>query len=266
MTPADTPRNNQPDEKKSRYKSTVPAVDQCMQVLNCLAESPRRQLSLSEICDMAGIHKSRGYTILNTLMAHNFIEKNPHTKVYKLGIGIVSLARNVLNDLNLGDIVNPHLQTLARNTDATAHYGVISGNRFYIVAKEESSDTFGYTMRLGIQHHLTHGAHGKAIVALMPEKDREQILAAEPLCFYGDGKPVDLDYLKEEFETIRELGYAVDLGETNPNITCISAPVTNLEGKLAGAIVLIGVFQRARVKTFGPMVVEAARRVSERMI
>lgn len=254
------------NKKKSKYKSTVPAVDQSLQVLNCLANAPRRQLTLSEICEQVGIHKSKGYTILNTLMAYDFVNKDPQTKVYRLGLGIVFLARNVLNDLNLKDILNPDLKQLARTTDATAHYGSISGKRFYIVAKEESSETFGYTMRLGVQHHLTHGAHGKAIVASLPPKEREEILASRELCFYGDGVPVDMDTLREEFETIRELGYAVDPGETNPNITCISAPVTDTTGSIVGAVVLIGVFQRSRVSVFGPMVAETARRISQRMI
>lgn len=253
-------------KNKNKYKSTVPAVDQCMQILKCLAESPRRQLTLSEICAKVNIHKSKGYTILNTLMGYDFIEKDPQTKVYKLGLGIIFMARNILNDLDLKDILNPHLKNLAQTTDATAHYGVISGERFYIVAKEESNQTFGYTMRLGVQHHLTHGSHGKAIVAAMPPSRQEEILAMENLSFYGDGKPVDLEYLKDELESCQELGYSVDLGETNPNITCISSAVTDTGGDVAGAIVLIGVFQRSRVKTFGPMVAEAARIISLRMI
>ncbi|MFW2368030.1 MAG: IclR family transcriptional regulator, partial [Desulforhopalus sp.] len=120
--------------KKSTYKSTVPAVDQAMRLLNCLAESPNPQLTLTEICGRLEISNSKAYTILNTLIGYDFIEKNPQTKTYRLGLGIVSLARNILNNIDVRDLVAQPLKKLAEETEMTAHFGLITGSRVYIIA------------------------------------------------------------------------------------------------------------------------------------
>ena len=79
---------------KSGYKPLVPAVEQSSRVLICLGRSPKFKMTLTEICNEVGIHKSKGYSILNTLKQFGFVEKDPQTKTYSLGVGLdVSLAR-----------------------------------------------------------------------------------------------------------------------------------------------------------------------------
>ncbi len=248
--------------QKSKYKSTVPAVEQSLKLLNFLAEHSDTSLTLTEICERLDIHKSKAYTILNTLIGYDFIEKNPRTKTYRLGLGIVHLARNILNNLNIREMVKGPLYQLAMETELTAHYGQIAGSNFYIIAKEESNTDFGYSMRIGISHDITHGAHGKAVVAFMPEEKRQEILGREYLCFYGDGKSVDMDKLLAELEEARTNGYATDIRVTNPNITAISSPVFEGGGSIVGCIILIGIFPRAKLKSFGKKVTEAAFDIS----
>ena len=248
--------------KKSSYKSTVPAVDQAMQLLNCLADSPTPQLTLTEICNQLEIHKSKAYTILNTLMKYNFIEKNPQTKTYRLGLGIVGLARNILNRIDIRDLVLPHLQALAQKTELSVHFGQVTGSEFYIISKAENNRNFGYRIRVGAHHHITHGAHGKAILAFMSEEERQEILSQKYLCFYGDGEPVDMNYLQEELETCRKEGYSMDLGITNPNINVLAAPVMDSKNDVIGCVILVGAFRRSEVKKFGSMVSQSAMDIS----
>lgn len=247
---------------KSKYSSTVPAVDQAMRLLHCLAESAIPQLTLTELCNMLDINKSKAYTILNTLMNHDFVEKNQQAKTYRLGLGIVSLSRNILNNLDIRDFVVAPLKDLADQTGLTAHFGQVVGERVYIIAKEESDKSYGYSIRIGIHHHLSHGAHGKAIAAYMDDEAREKLLQQEGLEFYGPDQPVDFEYLREEFEEIRQTGYAVDPRETNPNIIGISSPVFEIAGKIRGGVILVGASSRARVKEYGPLVVRTALQIS----
>ncbi len=248
--------------KKTGYKSTVPAVDHAMRLLNCFAESSQPQLTLTEICERMDIHKSKAYTILNTLVGYDFIEKNQQTKTYRLGLGIVYLARNILNNLDVRDLVVPPLKRLVAETELTAHFGLVTGSRVYIIANEESDQSYGYNIRVGVHHHITHGAHGKAIVALMTESERQQILEQDELCFYGDGVPFDMKKLLDEFEEIRQTGYAVDARETNPNIIGISSPVFDGNGAIMGCVILVGIFSKAKQKKNGPLVAKTAIEIS----
>jgi DNA-binding IclR family transcriptional regulator len=251
--------------KESGYKPIVPAVQQALQLLTSLAESPQRQLNLTEICGRLGIHKSKGYTLLNTLRQFDFIERNDQTKTYSLGLGILYLARNILKNMDIRTMVLPYLHTLAGQTGSSAHFGLISGGRLYIVARRDVREDLDYGLREGSHYHITHGSHGKAIVAAMPEARREEILSQDYLCFYGDGERVDMAYLREEMRKCREAGFAVDAGETNPGMIVISAAVLKHNGEVSGAVILTGTFLRSKIGEFGPLVAETARALSRKL-
>jgi DNA-binding IclR family transcriptional regulator len=61
---------------------TVPALEQACQVLLCLEKSSKSRMTLTEISKEVGIHKSKGYSILNILKQFALVEKNPDTKAY----------------------------------------------------------------------------------------------------------------------------------------------------------------------------------------
>ena len=257
---------DQKEGPQSDYKPVVPAVQQALELLACLAESPRQALNLTEICNRLGIHKSKGYTLLNTLRQFDFVERNEQTKTYSLGLGILHMARNILRNMDMRTMVLPCLQSLAGRTGSSAHFGMISGGgRLYIIARRDVREDLDYGLREGSHYPITHGSHGKAIVAFMPEAEREKILSRDDLCFYGDGQPVDLGRLGEEMRRCRETGYAVDPGETHPGMLVISAPVFKHDGAAAGAVILTGALLPSKIAEFGPLAADTARIISRKL-
>ncbi len=252
----------QKTKKKSTYKPIVPALDQALKLLACLAENSRSNMTLTEICEQQHISKSKAYTLLNTLKQHDFIRKDDRTKTYSLWLGIVRMGRNVLENLDVRDLCSPYLATLVEQTHCTAHMGIVSGDRFYIIARSDVKGALGFTLRQFGHLHFTHGAHGKAIVAFMEEEEQSKVLAGETLCFYGDGEPVDIAYLKEELNLCKKRGYAQDPGETNHGLNAVAAPVFNARGRVYGAVVLLGTFPRSQIKSYGEKVTETAQQIS----
>jgi DNA-binding IclR family transcriptional regulator len=163
-------------KRRSVYNPSVPAVERASRVLLCLGESPSFKMKLTEICHQVGIHKSKGHSILNTLKQFGFVEKDPQTKTYSLGPALIFLSRHVLDNLHYPEIVAPFLDDLAKETNGTALFGLIYGEHLLVVGKREGNQNIGFTIRLGHRFHITLGAHGKAIVAFMPEPDKENLL------------------------------------------------------------------------------------------
>ena len=98
----------------------VPAVHQAVAILNCLAKSPTTKAKLTDICSTVGIHKSRGYSILNTLMKFGFVKKEPTTKSYSLGPALIFLSGKALDHMDYREIVEPYLASLAEETNSTS--------------------------------------------------------------------------------------------------------------------------------------------------
>jgi DNA-binding IclR family transcriptional regulator len=252
-------------KRKSVYKPFVPAVEQASRVLLCLGESPNFKMKLTEICQQVGIHKSKGHSILNTLKRFGFVEKDFQTKTYSLGPGLIFLSRNVLDNLRYPEIVAPFLENLAKETGGTALFGLINGDHLFVVAKHEGNQNVWFA-RLGHRFHFTLGAHGKAIVAFMPEADREKILAKKRVYFHGlDASRLNMKRLREELNKCRQLGYAQDVGEVTTGVNFVSAPVFGVQEKIIGCIILIGTFAESLIKKYGPKTADVAKQVSYKL-
>jgi DNA-binding IclR family transcriptional regulator len=251
---------------KSVYKPSVPAVEQASRVLLCLGESPNFKMRLTEICRHVGIYKSKGHSILNTLRRFGFVEKDPQAKTYSLGPALIFLSRHVLDNLHYPEIVGPFLDHLAKETNGTALFGLIYGEHLLVVGKREGNQNIGFSIRLGHRFHITLGAHGKAIVAFMPEADRERILSKKRVYFHGlDISRLNLKRLRDELTKCRQLGYAQDVGEITPGVNFVSAPVFGVQEKIIGCIILIGTFGSSLMQKYGPKTVDVAREVSYKL-
>jgi DNA-binding IclR family transcriptional regulator len=240
----------------------VPAVEQASRILLVLAQESIGKMSLTEICRAVGIHKSKGYSILNTLQKFAFVQRAPDSKSYSLGPGLLFLSSKVLTNLDLREAAAPLLQELAFKTNSTAFLGLISDSHVFAVAKDQGIQDIGVTIRLGHRFPLAWGAHGKAIMAFLPDADRKNILERSKPYFHGKHSKFDPDRFEKELAECRKTGFAMDLGEMQSGINAVAAPVFGHGRRLLGALVVAGTFPRRAASKYGAEVAEAARRFS----
>jgi DNA-binding IclR family transcriptional regulator len=246
----------------SQYKPIVPAVEQASRILLCLSERHHFKMNLTDICRQVGIYKGKGYSILHTLRQFGLVEKDLQTKTYFLGPNVIFLSRSVLDHLDYQERIAPFLETLARNTGATAAFGLIRGSHILVAAKRESNQSIGFSLGLGQRFHITLGAPGKVVAAFMNEKERKKLLSKKRLHFYGDPSHMDMKRLREEIEECRGRGYAQDAGEVTPGVAIVSAPVFNHQEEMIGCVFLIGGLGSGPIGEWGSRVAEAARQAS----
>ena len=250
---------------KSPDKYMVPAVEQACRIIFSLAGNNASQMGLTEICDQVGIHKSKAYSILQTMQSFGLVQKKGDRKGYALGPALIALSRKVLDDLNAPRLAEPVLEELALKLGCTATFGLIAGNKVYVVGKHEGGVDVGVTLRTGHRFPLTYGSHGKAIAAFLPEAERELLLQGPKLYFHGRPEKFDRQRLRQEMEQCRRDGYALDLGELNPGINSVAVPVFGPGEAPIGYIALVGLFSAQEAGIFGPQVVAAGQVLSRQL-
>ncbi|HNZ59183.1 MAG TPA: IclR family transcriptional regulator [Syntrophorhabdaceae bacterium] len=250
-------------KKKDTYTSSVPAVDDASRILIALAQNQTFRMSLTDISKKTNINKSKVYSILRTLQKYGFIDKHLKDKTYSLGPGLISLSRKILNNMDYREVVAPFLERLARETKSTALFVIINDGNAFVVAKHEGDMNIGVTIGIGHRFSATAGAHGKAIVAFLSHDERANILKGERLFFHGDASRLDRERLEIELNECREKGFAYDIGELNPGINAVAAPVFNAHEQVAGSLLVIGTFRETQIATFGAMASENAKKLSQ---
>jgi DNA-binding IclR family transcriptional regulator len=250
-------------EQSNRYM--VPAVEQCSRVLYCLSRSQSQYTSLIDICHEVGIHKSKAFSILETLCRFALVRRNIEGKGYALGPGLISLSRKVLDDLVAPRLAEPVLAGLAKETGSTAVFGLMAGREAFVAAKHEGEGDIGITMRVGHRLPVTYGAHGKAIAAFLPEKERTSLLKGKDLYFHGNPADLDRDRLKRELAQCYLDGFAEDQGETNRGLNVVASPVFGPNCSPIGYIEILTLFSPEAAHRLGPVVSRAAKNLSREM-
>ncbi len=253
------------DKKLIDEKYMVPAVEQASRVLFCLAANNASQMSLPDICAQVGIHKSKAYSILQTLQKFGLVQRFSDRKGYALGPGLITLSRKVLDDFNAPRLAEPLLEELAKKTGGTATLGLITDRTVFVVAKNEGGVDIGVTIRTGHRFPLSYGSHGKAIAAALPDQELEQLLKEPKLYFHGGSEKLDRNRLTEELAQCRVDGFAMDLGDMKPGLNSVASAVFGPGERPIGYIALIGLFSNEAAHESGPSVCAAAKELSRQL-
>ncbi len=252
--------------KKQEKRSSSPAVEQAGRILFCLAKSTSMQMGLMEIAGEVGVSGSKAYGILEALQQSGLVKRGSDGKGYSLAQGVVTLSRKFLDDLVPSKLAEYVLEKLTRDTDRTSVFGVIMDDIVTIAAKHNRE---GNMITIGIPvgriMPLTQGAHGKAIVAFLPEEEREIILANDKLNFHGNPDKLDRRRLIKELEQCRKDGFACDMEESVEGINIVAAPVISPAGMPIGFVGIFDLSSAKRARELGPVVAEAGRSLSRKL-
>jgi len=223
------------------------------------------ELTLTELASRLGMHKTTVYRILATLQAERFLHRDPVTRKYRLGITLFELGSLVQDVLELKRAALPHLERLHERSGETIHLAILDDGSVLYVDKLESPRPLQMYSRVGRRAPAHCTALGKVLLAYLPSREVDAIVARRGLQRYTDRTISDLQTLQTHLSLVRQRGYAVDNGEHEELIRCAAAPVRDHTGRVVAAVSIttIGVrLDPGRLHALIRMVCETATHIS----
>jgi DNA-binding IclR family transcriptional regulator len=248
---------------RTRQPSTrrIGAAERAITVLDTLADGG--ELGTNEIARRTGMTPSTVSRQVGTLAASGLVERVPSSGRYKLGIRLVHLANAVLARLDVREVARPHLVALVDATGETATLSVPGDDDAITVDFVPGAHQVQPVSRLGRPSIAHATSAGKVMLAF---SGRE--LPDGPFRAYTPRTITDPRTLAREIETVRERGYAQAVGEREPGLTAIAAPIRSARGELEAIVALQGPssrFDAVAVKTAAPLLVERADAISHEL-
>jgi len=242
------------------------AVDRALRLVDLLANgSPR--LGVSDLARRTGWSKAVVFRLLRTLQAHGYVAQDD-TRRYQLGTKPLELAGAVLRRLGLPQVARPAMLTLSERTGESVVLTAPTPGGVICLDTVDSPQQLRATFRVGRIIPWHAGAAGKLHLAHLPRKRALAILAGG-LPRYTERTVTDPDRLREDLRRIRAQGYAFTVGELDPGVAAISAPVLDWRGEMVAAISLGGPaprFAEDRLPDLLREVRRAAEAVSARLL
>lgn len=242
-------------------------LDKGLRILEVLADDPGGGLTLTELGRVLGMHRSTLFRFLATLRARGYVERDPTTDRYRLGVGALTLASSYLSGLDLRQIARPHLQDLCDRTQELVHLTTLDRGEVVTIDRIEGKQPVSLQTDIGARRPAYCTASGKVFLAYVSQAEADQILA-RGMTRHTPTTITSPDELQGHLSEIRRRGYAVDDEERIDGVRCVAAPVFDLEGHLAGALSVAAPAMRTTVERMHQMGEEtraAAAAVSARL-
>lgn len=231
-------------------------------------QNARQPLSLSQVANAAGIDRSAAQRIVHSLQKLDVIARDPADRGYLPGLRILDMTHDLLRLNPMLQRANPIMLELRRRVHERVDLSLFDDVRVvYAVRMPSKHEIFSATLvGHAVPTYCTAG--GVAILSKMPDERIADIVGRSDLTPFTPHTIQSLEEVMGEVNATRERGHSVLCRQLLYNEVAIGAAILDAGGNPVGAIHVAGSLQEWTAESFsesfGPLVENAARTVSER--
>lgn len=214
----------------------VETVERAIEIIDYLKQNG--SATIPEIMDYLGCAKSTAHRHLKTLESNSFLIEDGDE--YRLGVRFLDYGSVARARYTLYQEAKPKVDELADETDEKIWCAVEEHGRSVHIYGARGKHSVQTYARIGHRNHLHQHAAGKAMLAHMPDKRIEEIIATHGLPSKTPHTITSEDDLWEEIETVRDRGYAFNFEESVQGLHAVGVPVTDQHDVAIGAISVSG--------------------------
>lgn len=239
------------DGDDRRYKA--PALEKGLDILELLATTSS-PMTLTQIVNQLGRSHGELFRMIQVLEFRGYIEQDSSADGYLLSDRLFSLGMQRPKTHSLVEVALPVMRQLAKDLDQSCHLVLHTLGDMVVVARMESSEQLGFSVRVGYRRPLVKSASGAVLYAFQPDDIRRRW--EEMFNPQLDEKA--LAAWRARADEIRQREIELTPSHFVAGVTDISAPV--MRGGVAAAALTVPFLEK-----LGPQVSkeEAGRRVRE---
>lgn len=246
------------DDFPKRWSTVTETAFEIIEALDELDEA-----SVTELADHVDLAASTVHNHLGALQRLEYVIKDAGS--YRLGLRFLMMGMSVRNKLPMRTVSQSAVDDLARQTGEAAWSATLENDWIYFICSARGEDAIQAYGDLGARRRPHAIAAGKVILAYLPEEKVHLIIDRIGLKEYTENTITSRDTLFEEFEQIREQGYALNRGERLEGGRAVACAILQ-EGKPLGSIGISGPAHRFQGEQFTeelPSAVMGAKNIIE---
>ncbi|HET7568749.1 MAG TPA: IclR family transcriptional regulator [Gaiellaceae bacterium] len=211
----------------------VKSARRALEILEHLTRGP---IGFSRLADELGYPRSSLHGLLATLTEMGWVELDPRTRTYSLGIRAWEAGRAYLGARDLVARALPFMERVRDRLDETVQLAVLDGRDVVYVARVDGSQRLVTSYSVGGRVGAHASAGGKALLALLPAAELERRFAEVALERYTPATIRTRKQLEAALAEARERGYGVDEQEYTLGVRCLAVPVLDHEATAVAAM------------------------------
>lgn len=212
----------------------VKSLQKALEILECFVE--KQPLGVTEISEKLGLYKSNVHNILMTFKAMDYLEPDPDSGKFRLGMAVFELNRALRENLDIRRIALPFMQKIAEESGEVVYLTIPRGDEvIYLEAACPETQRLSGSFVMGERAKMYCTSVGKAILAHMAKEEREEHIS-DPLEAFTEYTITDREKLEEELLRTKERGYGLDNMELLFGIKCVGVALVNHKGNVEAGL------------------------------
>ncbi len=229
------------DEVFEKSGEGLQTVVLTLQILEHVVKA-NRGVGVTSLARTLGTTKSRIHRHLQTLVQEGYIIQQEDSERYEVGPKLVSLGQTIGSNV---DLVRAAFDPLMELRDALGHSAVASqivpdGMRVVVTVPGRSPIEIGVRVGSTLSFHAS--AQGKAAAAFSSAEFQARVLRSR-LDLFTPQTIISPAILAEEFERVRNQGWAVAPNQAAVGLNTLAAPIFDISGMVCGAIGIVDMVQ-----------------------
>lgn len=200
----------------------------------------REGIGLSDLCRRVGLHSSTTFHLVRTMVGLGYVRQVKESKRYRIGVPVFLLAAQSLDEIEMVNLVTPHLEALSAAADESATFGVRMQDNLAVLARTCGAGPFQAADQVGMQRPLYATAGGKILLAGMGAEQFDLYLRRARLSPLTPRTLAEPQALRAAIIRVRREGVAHEEGEFWPDMHTLAVGVYDFRAQLVGAISLAG--------------------------
>lgn len=211
-------------------------VTKALSLLDYFSEA-EPEIGLSELARRSGVDKATVHRMLGVMCDAGLLEKRGDARQYRLGAGVLRLARVREKVFPVSSLFQQSLADLSARLDETAHASLVSGRALATIGICESSRGSRVSLVAGelLLMHCT--ASGLAVLAFSRAELVDRVLS-EPLVARTSRTITNPSIIRARLEEVRLTGFAEADQTAEDDVYGIAVPVFDSDGEATGAIAI----------------------------
>lgn len=211
-------------------------VAKALSLLDYFSEA-EPEIGLSELARRSKIDKATVHRMLGVMCDAGLLEKRGDARQYRLGAGVLRLARVRETVFPVSSLFQQSLADLSSRLGETAHASLVSGRALATIGISESNRGSRVSLVAGelLLMHCT--ASGLAVLAFSRPELVDRVLS-EPLVARTSRTITNPSIIRARLEEVRLTGFAEADQTAEDDVYGIAVPVFDSDGEATGAIAM----------------------------
>ena len=223
-----------PGDKKEAFYNR--SLERALQILNAFT-GERNGLTLSQLAEILNLSRATVLRLCSTLVKYGFLNQDPASKEYSLGLRLFELGSIVFHSFSLRKTASPFLDQLHQKLGKTLFLAIMEqGQLIYIDKREDSRNPITFTSKIGTRRPPYWGMLGPMLMAHLPDSEVDHLLEKIPLKATTKKSFTKKEEFKKWLGQVREEGFAVDVERTFEGITGVAVPIRDFRGKVVASL------------------------------